>query len=317
MRAYLLVFAIIGCSSHHDPAAPDARDPEDIDAPAARTCPSTGGGLCEGLVGYWNMDEANPDGSQVVTRRDQTACHNDLVDISDDVEPYAPGGVDIDYTYSKPGRPGHANAACGRQYASYRPRPPTGDSAELAVEPQGPGTALDLSGTPFTVAIWFTLQGPVPPSNGHMLYKGLPVGPDISEHELALEINGAAGSTDMHFVVFDNSGPQQDWTGLNATVRKEDFDPDLIVPGEWHLAVGEYDGSHTATLTIDDDPSKSATVTDPDFLYADMGHKIAINNGVWSNRVVDDAMIWRRLLTDEEKHRLYDGGNGPNLGCTP
>src|SRR5262245_59974383 len=47
------------------------------------TCPSTGGGLCDGLVGYWKLDQENQDGDLVTTRLDETACGNDMSDESD------------------------------------------------------------------------------------------------------------------------------------------------------------------------------------------------------------------------------------------
>jgi len=288
------------------------------------TCPSTGGGLCDGLVGYWKLDEENQDGDLVTTRHDETACGNDMLDQSDDTPPYTgPRGVDVDGMYSGSDRLGVADKA-----TACLPPHQGGNSCYLEV---AWNELLDMTDQKFTLAAWLARRGH-PVQTGHDVWKGS-VGGGYSIHDWFIEIQGQGDGTlsspHVHFCVSHQFGSPP-----SLGVHLAAFNPNTPAVDDFFLVVGTYDpaasGGPTVAMTVKwQHPNGGIRTyadskTDTAFQFLDHDDAGVGIGAKWDSnmRGADEVMLWRdRVLTQSEITQLYTNGttgNGDPLGgCTP
>lgn len=288
------------------------------------TCPSTGGGLCTGLVGYWKLDVENADGDWVTPREDETACDHDLADASDDIPPYTNhNGDNIDGMYSGSDRLGEPDRAT----ACLRPKEP-GNSCHLAVNDDG---HFNMEGKDFTVAAWLTRRGN-PVQLGHDIGKGITQvdTKDGSIHDWYLEIQGNGDGTHrvphVHFCVSHHEDQQDPSLCVHLIDPvNPSFNPNDLAPNDFFFVVGKYRHDiRRVTIVVkhgDDTWSRSASnmnFTPLNHLHAPFGIGAEMGTNM---KGADEVMVWQgRALSTSDINALYANGSlGDPLGnsCVP
>lgn len=124
--------------------------------------------------------------------------------------------------------------------------------------------------------------------------------------------NANAASTDEYALYFA-SGPQRMSMRISdGTTRTAANDTTVLSTGTWYFVLGYYDSTNnligvqvnnnTATTVSQSNGAQDSTGT---FYIGQAGNGASFLDGR-----VDMVMIWKRLLTSDEKTYLYNSGNG-------
>lgn len=295
---------VVGCSSDDpgggvgDPGADGGQTDSDAsvggpdaDPGTPATCPTSGQACSkrDGLVASYGFEEVS-DGTTSVPRRDATPCANDLPD---------PNNV-----------PSTDEAHGGAR--ALRPTYVDGIPDDL-VRPDSPSLSVFHDGHSYTIAAWIQiLQGA--PASGKIIIKGIGTFGGDPIREFGLEYqhcpppdgcpNHAITTDHLHYGVFDSS------PGGNAAVLDvpvEEFDPQTQ-RGQWvFVMMWHDDATETMYIQLDGGPLHSKSTAGVEI--QDTPAPIKIGGLVDAfDGIVDDVMIWNRVLTPAERASVFTGG---------
>lgn len=163
----------------------------------------------------------------------------------------------------------------------------TANSESLSI---ADNASLGYSGD-FSVAIWFYLTG----TNHCLASKG---NGSFAQNEWDFTTSFTSGRT-LNFGVYQSGG-----TVVNASIVPP------VPTNAWHLAIGTYEAA-TRIVTLSYDAGTRVTNT----LASDPARKSqpfslgTLGSNYWSGRL-DQAGLWKRLLTEAEEDWLYNAGAG-------
>ena len=197
-----------------------------------------------------------------------------------------------------------------RRLASNTPALTSVDNLERA---DSPSLSVFHAGRSYTIAAWFQIlrgfpasgkiiikggtgvQEPDPPREFGLEYQQCPRPDDCSRHPVT--------TNHLHYVILDSS----DITVAGVHVPTEDFDPEANL-GRWQFAmIWHDDATKTAFLQLNNGrfystSTAGVTVRDTDTPLRLGGHVTAFDG------ILDDVMIWNRVLTASERSSVFDRG---------
>jgi hypothetical protein len=258
-------------------------------------CPSSGG-MCskqDGLVANYGFEEFS-NGTTSVQRNDSTDCAHHLSD------PFS--------VMSTSTRHGGSRAA-RFQYAGPGIR-------NQLVRADSPSLSVFHAGRSYTIAAWFQiLRGD--PASGKIIIKGAAANEGNTGEpvrEFGLEYQHCPRPDDcwghpvrtnhLHYVVFDSSANP---TAVAVEVPTAAFDPEANL-GRWQFVmVWHNDATRTASLqlnggTIYSESTAGLTIQDTAAPVVLGGLEDGFDG------ILDDVMIWNRVLTASERASVFDRG---------
>jgi hypothetical protein len=302
---FVMILALVaGCGADDSPADRGDPDPDrdageaefdasvgDGDAGSPATCPSSGQACSkrDGLIARYDFEELS-DGTAPVPRDDATACDHDLPDTN------SVPSTDVAHGGRRAARP------------TYVP-----DVLGTLDREDSPSLSVFHDGHSYTIAAWFQiLQGA--PASGKIIIKGIGTSSGDPIREFGLEYQHCpppdgcpdhATTTDhLHYGVFDSD---PGGTAAVLDIPPSDFDPREEL-GEWvFVMLWRDDATETMYIQLNDGTLYSRSTAG--VTIRDTGAPLKIGGLVQAfDGIVDDVMIWNRVLTPAERTSVFTSG---------
>lgn len=167
-------------------------------------------------------------------------------------------------------------------------------------------TSLQMGSTSFTISLWVKLNSLPLSASLFALFAKMNETPNAFDYEVDI-VNSGVGP---HFSGFTQSAG----TGYTA-----DANTPIVTTGVWYHIVWWFDATNGQVhIRVNDTTTYSspagAGATDVSSAPLDVGARAYSGSPQYTDGMIDEIGLWKRVLTTDEKTALYNGGAGLPYG---